>query len=237
MKRTRLWVCKCCGRAWRRKKKQELINLRFRACPVCGLVLKKAYRHPVRKENCKHLRVKQKVRNFRDRYSAYVRNVGGKRLQISKQTHAAFRSMVKAKTKPCFLRRANEFLIVLDKDAHNCKEGVYAKRIDARTGDISRSREGECSIPTIRPRTDMYSALGTYSSGILNGGRFIDLKINRLLPEIKSTFIHEVVHWLDSMSIQISDNHDCYWKSRLNNFRKKMRCDRWVEKGLLTDIN
>src|SRR3990167_4026580 len=209
-KKIRVWYCVCCKRMHNRKKSEtSTFN-----CSTCSCAMKKGTKYYTIKE-CKHTRIKNKVLQFKERHYSKLRNAGGKRLRISCQTKQLWKSLDKAKHKPTFLSRANEWLKSLQNDIFaNFNENDYCKTLD-RKGLIQKTREGKGNCPPIKWQPPNKYELGIYHRHLLMGIREIRLTEGRILAEIKLTLLHEALHYLDDVTNINDANHDCYFNKRL----------------------
>lgn len=212
--KTRLWVCRSCGKAWRR----------YRADTepphyCCGKPVVKARAYPKRKKP-KHQAIREKIAKFRQTYCSKPRTNIGTVLRISSETRKAFRHVLKAKQKPTLLKRAQAFIDVLQKDVclYNTskdKETCYTKQID-QDGKISRSKGGITNAPKVVFENGCFD--GEYLRSFMDGKHNIKLRPGVPIEEMKGVLVHEAMHYVDDLAETKTEGHDLFWSMRLKRF-------------------
>lgn len=114
----------------------------------------------------------------------------------------------------------------MNEDIRNVPENAMARELNIKTGEITKSKGGWVGAPELRWSAKLFNCLGHYVAGLRIGGHFIELRRERELHEIRDTFVHETLHWVDDMSKQESGQHDCYWQDRLKLFRLMLGMDK-----------
>ena len=217
MKKIRLWVCRKCGRAWHRKKKDKLGSFY-----CCNQRVSLARTYPKRRIS-KHERIQEKIEAFKEKYQTKPRTNVGTVLQISKETRQAFKQCQRAKQRPTFLKRAQLFVEAISKDVmlyqtDRDKEISWCRRIN-ENGEITKSKGGFGRMPNIVSSESHYT-LGLYSRHWLKGIHQITISTRATVSDMCKTLLHEILHWLDNMSEMRHSNHDCYWETRLKRLEK-----------------
>lgn len=216
MKRLRLWVCRKCGRAWRRKKSETTPYI-----TCCGERVHKARVYPKRR-----ISKQERIDKFKESYAIKPRTNIGTVLYPSKESKRAFRACLKAKQKPTFLRRARIFMNILAKDVLIMDTPKDSKKTWCKTiyddGHISKSRGGLMGIPDINFNEKMTYLAGQYRRNLMPGELVIELKKSLNMSELPGTLLHEILHWIDDVSnMKDRDGHDYYWHRRLKNLEGK----------------
>jgi hypothetical protein len=223
MRKTRLWVCKKCGRYWHRKRKDKVPRIY-----CCGESVSAGRIYPKRRTS-KYERTKEKIRKFKDEYEVKPRTNLGTVLRVSKETKKALRECLKMKTKPAFIRKADLFVKSIANDIHlyntsKDKGGLWVKRINCN-GDISKYKGGMTGMPIVRlSENDMYSTRGLYTTNFMKGEHSIVINCKEPLTEMPNTLVHEVLHFIDANCGMDCDGHGYYWKTRLERFKKMLNC-------------
>jgi hypothetical protein len=192
----------------------------------------KTRHYPVGNSECDRMRLKifKKREWFNTTYYPKIRNTAGEILVISKLTKQIWKHIKKCKTIPTFIKYGNEFLKSIEQDSRNIRNKEHwAKRIDTN-GIIHESRGGRIA-PTIvitkhttyKQNGKVYGKFGSYNwkglAHAINNSNSpthcIEISKDRKLEEMKKTFIHETLHYLDTLSETPDNNHDKYWDMRL----------------------
>jgi len=221
MRKRRLWVCKQCGRAWFRKRKDDTST---HYC--CGQYAVKGRVFPKRKTS-KRERLNAKIQKFNDGYLVKPRTSIGTVLRISRESLRAFKLCMKAKTRPALIRKANLFVESIGKDIHlyqtpKDSDKSWVKRID-KEGYIHRSKGGMTGVPIVKmSENDMGYTKGLYTRHFIMGVHSITLGCKEKIPDIKSTLIHETLHFIDANCEMSHRGHDHYWRVRLERFTKML---------------
>jgi hypothetical protein len=219
-RRVRIWYCPCCHSSTRRYKGEE--ETKF-FCSTCKKNYKSG-RHEVDFRVCrcekKSRKIQNKISKFSERYYSKLRKANGQVLTFSKTTKQLWKKVMKAKTKPCLVKRAQEWIVEVEKDMKRYPENDihWAKEI-YKDGEI-RKKRGGWSAPVIK-LVDTYNSLhGQFKAGVLIGGVFIELNKNKSIEKMKETLLHETLHYIDSCS-ETPSNHDCYFQKRLEILKGK----------------
>lgn len=172
--KTRLWICKKCGTVYRRYKKEERIPLH------CGQRMAAARKYPYklveRKQNFWERQHRKKIK-LEKKYSRTY-NSEGRIFHPGKKTKKLWRKIELLKYKPALINWGNKFLVSMRKDL-----GPY----------------GIGGVPVIKFEQH-WGSLGTYRRSLLHGEFAISLEKDRGVVEIKHTFLHEVLHWIDDQA-------------------------------------
>jgi len=221
MRKIRLWVCRKCGRAWNRKRKETESTFK-----CCGEYTERARKFPKRRTS-RYERIEEKIEKFNERYSTKPRTNIGTVLKLSKETKKAFGEIKKSKQKRTFLKRANIFIALIAKDVKLYKtekdsDSKWCRRID-NEGEISKAKGGMSGIPgVIFAELNPYT-LGLYTQHLLKG--ILSIQINPTVKdftEMSGTLAHETLHWIDAMNSMKCNGHDCFWKKRLERFESML---------------
>ena len=221
-KKIRLWICKCCGN-YRIRNKNESNWHDAPRCSNCNKDMEVGRKYPKRKE-CKHIKAIKKVRVESDKYYSRLRNDGGKVLKISKNTKDLWKKVDKAKTRISLIKYTKLWLISLKEDMKDDNEKHWKKKFNFSNGEISLSRGGISSIPQVEIVPIIYGATGIYKRAFMQGVHQIQIENRKDISLIKSTLLHEVLHWLDDRA-EVPSIHDSYFRIRLkllgNHFKIK----------------
>lgn len=223
-KKIRVWYCRYCGRCWHRKKKDKTPSIY-----CCGKLVVSGRHYPERKIS-RYDRKRHKNEEFKSKYWTKPRTNIGTVLQLSKETRRSFKYTTKAKTRPAFIRRANQFIQSICKDATVYKsenKNQYPnrwKKILNSDGTISKCRGSFTGFPTvIMSKTDMWSTKGEYSRAFMQGQHSITMNCKLPFAEWTETFAHETLHFIDALAEIPCDNHGYYWKNRLDKFKSMLK--------------
>lgn len=176
--RTRLWICDTCGIIYRR----YLSGPHARPHQHCGTLMRSARVYPdsewYKRMAKKKERKQSEVSHTRAHFSR-VWNSEGKILQVSTETRRTWRAVeaLQLRGSP-FIKRAKTFLLSLRKDL-----GQF----------------GSQGVPEVVFET-VPGCEGIYQRHALKGLWRIALRPERTISEIRSTFLHEVLHWIDDQS-------------------------------------
>jgi hypothetical protein len=237
----RYWYCKKCGKVERRyKNRNEQPD-----CKICGEFMessrttKKANKIRAKYLNNKN-KLRIKIRDFKERYYNEVRDMGGRKLRVSKETKKLWKDVNKAKTKPNLIRKGQIWLESLKKDLKNVPKSAFAKRI-LEDGRIEGVRHG-WETPELKLMGIGGSLKGRFRCGLRIGGAFIELYGDNPIQEIKKTLLHEALHYIDDCS-ETPSYHDCYFYTRLDKLNKMFnkttiltKSGRFFENGKLYKI-
>jgi len=226
MRKERYWLCEKCNKVFHRKKGEKPFY-------HCGQLVLAKRKFP-EKEYRQREKMINKIKLFREKYYTKPRNAIGEVLKINKETRRAFKLFLKAKTKSNFVRKGELFLQSLHydiwKDYNNQeKQNKYCKVIDDN-GNIVKHRGRVVSIPKIIINTNLFD-YGEYKYSLLGKVHSIEIKDGNL-DEMKSTFIHETLHWIDDISRMHAEQHDKYWDMRLEWLKKKLNYNSTIQNEL-----
>lgn len=209
--KTRLWICDRCGCIRRRYLSGEKAEWPHNHC---GQPMRKAFRFPDPDWYKKFERKAEKREAARQELlKKYSRcwNSEGHILQVSWASIKAWRAVEELQLKGSpFIKRAKIFLTSMRKDL-----GQF----------------GSQGIPDVVFEEALPGALGMYQRSLWQGWR-IRLLRNRPLPEIRATFLHEVLHWIDDQAyLGVGGNggfgklpSDHYqFEPRLSDLRKRLQ--------------
>lgn len=178
--KVRLWVCDKCGLVTRRYASgPQAVHGRMH----CGKPMRAARAWPspewyksFQKKHEQRLAEQALQRKKFDR----VWNSEGRILQVSTETRRAWRDVeALSKGGTFFIKRATIFLKCMRKDL---------------------GKFGSQGTPRVCFEELGYSTLGMYSRSLLRGVWDIKLLPNRSLQEIRQTFLHETLHWIDDQA-------------------------------------
>ena len=225
----RYWVCDPCGVVRNRRKADTHLW-----CARCHKPMRKARKFPLavyergerkrtREAAARHAAVK--------RWSV-VRGPDGNVIRISPATRAAIMSVLAAKQRRSFQRRAEAFVESLGRDDRTCKHGiVWPKRCEGCSHFIAdRGFGGSVGWPAVNIVDHIPGSYGTFANDLAHGYRIeIDWNARGSIAEATGTLIHECVHWLDdywrgSRTKQgIIVAHGCTFDARLRDLRRRLR--------------
>jgi len=160
--------------------------------------MRKARVYPVnlrKKANRRKVAESRKRAKLFKRHSV-LRTAFKSRLRISTPTKKAWKYFLTAKQRRTFIKRGQKFLDALFHDVWSCPH--YKGFQPEFHRDCGCTGGGLVGAPTLRLEY-LHGGDGEYNSGITNPRGF-SITIDYDRDERPSTFLHEIVHWIDALS-------------------------------------
>ena len=210
-RKTRLWVCHPCKKIWNRTKAED----RMKCCPYCHEPMRAATTYPpasfwTARERKRKIETRKKEVYTKQRSKA--KDSSGKALHITKEAKRIWRIIENVKQRPALERWGKK---LVEEMYHNCihRSGV----------------QGYCAIPAVRILKETRPGLhGHYERHVLADKYHIEVFHRKDITDQKSTFIHEVQHWVDDCvrfgydQKKYTGRHDNMWEARLADLKKRL---------------
>jgi predicted RNA-binding Zn-ribbon protein involved in translation (DUF1610 family) len=224
----RLWTCSCCLTSWSRRKKDQ--EPKF-YCPQCGPFTIVAKRTFPKRRACRHARVRSMKKAFYDRYCTVPRTKGMRKVRAISATRKAWNAVRAAKTRASLLRRLNAFIEIFTmyhrEDQPRTNEwgrmfgGKPTRFFCEKTVRIVKQFGGLQGFPPVVFQRLPTGTFGIYVNRLLVRSIQIDPSQRRTgfasdLDALRSTFVHELQHYIDDELMVADCNHDRYFQRRLS---------------------
>jgi hypothetical protein len=225
-RRLRLWVCRCCGRCWKRKKIDER-GPGGLVCVYCNLRTEAGRTYP-HSRKCKHERAHEKVSKWKRSKWSVPRMQSGRKLSLTPEIRRAWREVRKAKTRPNLLRKTEMFIELLLAHAQDTvgpdgkvvrwQRSLKLSRDGKRVEESKVAGGGFSKLPISVTDSGPSNRYGIFRRGF-SCGIGIEIHASRELhpdaTSIRVTLVHEILHALDSLAGLRDSGHDLLWRSRL----------------------